>query len=106
MLHSVGQAQELLTQLPSRLQLCPHKIKSPQSQQHREELRSLALPAQLPGPSIGFFHFRGRIAFGRHQGRGEGGLQQQLLLSALRGVRQGPEQLQGGGEVTDRFCMG
>jgi hypothetical protein len=88
-LHALDHAEALLRQLPRRLQLRPHEIKHPQSPQHREELHGFAnLPAQVPGPGVGLFHFWGRPAFGRCQRSAQGGVQRELLVGTLGGVRQ------------------
>ena len=73
---ALGQAEELLPQLPRRLVLRPRIMKIPQPPQHREELRGLPhLLAQLARPGIGAFHFRGRQTLGVHQHRAQGDLQ-------------------------------
>ena len=77
-----------------------------QSHQHSEELwRFPHLLTQLARPGIGLFDLRRRIAFGGHEHRAQGRLQEQLLLRALRGRRQSLQQLQRLGEMTDGFLM-
>src|SRR5207302_1409272 len=78
----------------------------PQPKQDREELRRLPyLPAEFPGTGVGLPDFRSPLAPGRHQCRAQGGLQDQLVLNALSGVRQGCEYLEPPGEMADRFHM-
>src|SRR5262245_56617139 len=81
-------------------------IKHPEPPEHREELGGLSyLQAQLECPSVSFFHFRGRIAFGGYQRRAQSDLQGEFLLDTLGSIRQGLEQLQPFGKVADRFLM-
>ncbi len=66
---ALGQTHHLLRQLTCRLELPPVNVKQTQSKQHGEELGSLPqLLTQFPGPGVGFFHLRGRIALDRDQG--------------------------------------
>src|SRR5712692_396864 len=106
-LHALGQMQQLSPQLARCFMLRPCDIKRPQSYQHWEELWSFPhLQRQLSCPGAGALYLRGRIPLGGYQSRAQGGLQEQLLVRALGGVWQGPEQLQPLGEVTDRFLIG
>ena len=102
----LGQAEALFCQFPRRLVLRPHQVKPPQPKQYREELRRLPhLPAQLPGTGVCLPDFRGPLALHRHQCRAQGGLQDQLVLSALSAVRQGREYLDPFGEMAYCFHM-
>jgi len=51
------------------------------------------LLTQLSRPGVGFFHLWGGNALGGHQESAQGNLQAQFLPGALRGIRQGIEQL-------------
>jgi hypothetical protein len=55
---------------------------------------------------VRMLHFRGLKALASHQRRAQGGLQDQLLQGARRGIWQGVEELQPLGELTDRFNIG
>src|SRR5712692_3900202 len=105
-LYMLGQTEELLRQFMRRLELSPVQIKQREYHQHREELRSLPqLLAQLPRPGDGFFHFRGHIAFEGAQWDTKGHLQREFLLDTFSSIRQGLEQLQRLGEMTDCFAV-
>ena len=72
---ALGQAEELLRQLPGLRQLPPRFIHHPQPSQHREELWRLPqLLTQRSGPGEGVFHFRGRLTLGGDQRLTEGDL--------------------------------
>jgi hypothetical protein len=89
-LEVLGQGDELLCQFMCGLQLPPHRIRPPQSQQRRDELRGFPhLPAHLKGPIVGMSHFQSPIAFHRYQGRAQGDVQQEFLPSALGGYPGG-----------------
>src|SRR5262245_46169869 len=88
-LEALGESEELLSQLPRRVELRPRAIKPPEPSQRGEELRRLPhMPTQLQGPGVCPLHLRGCSAFGSEQGQAEGGLQDRLVLGALGGVRQ------------------
>src|SRR5262245_45310931 len=83
-----------------------HLIKSPQPKQDREELRRLShLPTQFTGTGVGLTDFRGCLTLGRHECRTQGGLQQQLRLETLGGVREAVEQVEPLGQMSDCFCI-
>ena len=106
-LNALGEGEELLPEFPRRLKLPPRVVEPPEPSQDGEELRCLAhLPAQLKGPGIGPFHLGGTRTLAGEQRRAEGGLQDQLLLGALRAVGECCQRLEPLGEVRDRFGMG
>jgi len=106
-LEVLGQTEKLLSQLLCRLVLRSPIMKIPQPPQHREELWGFShLLAQLSRPRIGTSHVRGGWALGVHQHRAKGDLEVQLLLRALRRIRQRLEQLQPPGQMPDRFHIG
>src|SRR5207244_7884507 len=73
----------------------------------RKDLRRFPyLLTELLRPSVDLSHFWGRIAPGGKQSRAKGGLQDQLLLRALRGVRERVEYLQAPGKMRHGFHMG
>ena len=59
--------------------------------------------AQLSRTGVDSFHFRGGIALGGHQRWAQGDLQREFPLDALGGIRQSLEQLEGCGQLVDRF---
>src|SRR5262245_30225418 len=106
-LGTLGQAEELFPQLTGPRVLRPPKMKRKQSHEHREELRRLPhLLTELPRPGVDSLYFWNRKAFGVHQGRAQDNLQGELLLDTLGGIRQGLEQLQGSGQVTNGLRIG
>ena len=57
-----------LGEIMGPLELAPHEVAVPQSAQHRKQLgRSAELVAQRPGPAVGPFNLRSRIALGCDQ---------------------------------------
>src|SRR5712692_28397 len=87
--NALGQTEEPLSQLSRCLVLCRDEMKLPQSHQRYKELWCLShLSAQLKCPAIDDFHFRSPIALDEPHRWAKGGLQEQLVLSALGGVRQ------------------
>src|SRR5262245_48006138 len=106
-LDMLGQAEHLLSQLPCCLEFPPVDIKNHQASQHWEELRGVPrLPAQLARPVIGGSHFWSRYALGNPQRRAKDDGQREFLLDTFGGIREGFEQLQSLGEVSDRFQIG
>ena len=77
-----------LTQYPAQLRRLPHLL------------------AQFAGPGVGFFHFWGWKALGAYPSHAEGELQREFLLSAFGGVRQGHEQSQRFGQMSDPLLIG
>ena len=68
-------------------------MQHPQPPQHRKKLRGFfPLLAQGTCPCIGVFHLGGRRAFDDLQGGGQGDLQGDFSLGALRHVWQSREQ--------------
>jgi hypothetical protein len=89
----LGQAQQLLGQLPRRLVLRPDQIMPLQPPQHREELWRLThLLAELARPSIGLRHLGRPITPGDDERQPQGGLDGQLLPRALWALWEGLEQ--------------
>src|SRR5262245_47061243 len=103
-LETLSKREQPLREFPRYLQLCPHDTKRPQSPQDGEELRSFPyLLAQFPRPCVHPFHFGVGIPFGGGQSQTQDGLQHELLLNALRVVRQGLKQLQSRADMMYRF---
>src|SRR5262249_55101403 len=103
----LGQGDESLSQFPCRLQLSPKYIKAPRGPQRWNELGSLTeLPAQFECTAKDCFHFWDSKASREHQWQTKGDLQCEFLVRAFGGVRQGFEQLQSPGEMTDRLHIG
>src|SRR4029078_5205998 len=89
-----SQGEELLSQLQGRLVLSPFSIELTEALQNREELRGVARElTEFSGSRVGVFHLWGGNALGGHQESTQGNLQGQFLPGALRGIRQGIEQL-------------
>src|SRR5262245_35738235 len=102
-----GEASELFSHLPCRLELCARMVKRPQPPQHREKLRRLRnLLAQLVCPGVNPLHLPGPITPESYQRRAKGCLQGQLLLQPLPGGRQAVESGNPLREVGNRFAVG
>src|SRR5438093_247833 len=67
-LETLGEDEELLSQLARGLELCSHDIKVPQPPEHEEELWSFPyMLTQLPGATVDLSHLRGcNPSGGRH----------------------------------------
>ena len=101
------QLQTLLPQLARRLVRPPPVIELPESPQDGEELGRLAHAlTERPRPGIGVFRLGGGKALRDHQRRAQGGLQEELLLDALGGLRERLEHREPRRQVADRLQVG
>src|SRR5512132_778293 len=103
----LGHAEELLRQFPCSVEFRAEQVKVTQPEKRWKDLwRFPYLLTELLRPGVNLSHFWGRPALGGDQRWAEGGLQDQLLLRALRGVRERVEHLQAPGKMRDCFHMG
>jgi hypothetical protein len=83
------QGQELFGDFPSRLQIGCRMVKSPQPEQHEEDLLCVSNTlTQFSCPGVCVFHFPGTKAFGRQQRYTEHPLEGEFLLCTVESVWQ------------------
>ena len=93
-----------LGEIMSLPEFATQQVVVPQSPQHWKQLgRPAELIAQRPGPAVGAFNLRNRVAPGCHQRTADRYPQRKFLIEILRLIGQRPDKLEPFAQVSDRF---